>query len=70
MDDERRWRELGVKISTGFEIMYREGGKKGRMGEVSPQQFSRETSLSGSFRPTQERIPRRQIPHIKPSSLS
>ena len=35
LDDERRWRELGVKIATGFEIMYREGGKKGRSGGVS-----------------------------------
>lgn len=34
-DDERRWRDLGVKISTGFEIMYREGGRKGRSGQVS-----------------------------------
>lgn len=33
--DERRWRDLGVKISTGFEIMYREGGRKGRSGLVS-----------------------------------
>lgn len=32
--DERRWRDLGVKISTGFEIMYREGGRKGRSGQV------------------------------------
>lgn len=35
LDDERRWRDLGVKISTGFEIMYREGGRKGRNGRVS-----------------------------------
>jgi hypothetical protein len=35
LDDERRWRDLGVKIATGFEIMYREGGKKGRSGDVS-----------------------------------
>lgn len=34
-DDERRWRDLGVKISTGFEIMYREGGRRGRNGQVS-----------------------------------
>jgi hypothetical protein len=34
-DDEKRWRDLGVKISTGFEIMYREGGKRGRSGLVS-----------------------------------
>ncbi|ORX34672.1 SGT1 protein-domain-containing protein [Kockovaella imperatae] len=33
LDDERRWRDLGVKISTGFEIMYREGGK--RIGKAS-----------------------------------
>ena len=32
---ERRWRDLGVKISVGFEIMYREGGTKGRSGAVS-----------------------------------
>jgi hypothetical protein len=34
-DDERRWRDLGVKIATGFEIMYREGGRKGRAADVS-----------------------------------
>jgi hypothetical protein len=33
-EDERRWRDIGVKISTGFEIMYREGGKR-RGGTVS-----------------------------------
>ncbi|WWD22408.1 hypothetical protein CI109_106899 [Kwoniella shandongensis] len=32
-EGERRWRDLGVKIATGFEIMYREGGKKSRSGE-------------------------------------
>ncbi|WVQ93806.1 hypothetical protein IAU59_000884 [Kwoniella sp. CBS 9459] len=32
LDKERRWRDLGVKIATGFEIMYEEGGKKGRGG--------------------------------------
>ncbi|OCF36141.1 hypothetical protein I317_01022 [Kwoniella heveanensis CBS 569] len=32
LDNERRWRDLGVKIATGFEIMYKEGGKKGRSG--------------------------------------
>jgi hypothetical protein len=26
--DEKRWRDLGVKIATGFEIMYREGGRR------------------------------------------
>jgi len=36
LDNERRWRDIGVKIATGFEIMYREGGKKGRSGEASP----------------------------------
>lgn len=30
-EDEARWRDLGVKISTGFEILYREGGR-GRSG--------------------------------------
>jgi hypothetical protein len=34
LDGERRWRDLGVKIATGFEIMYKEGGRKGRSGEV------------------------------------
>jgi hypothetical protein len=34
-EDEKRWRDLGIKISTGFEIMYREGGKRGRSGLVS-----------------------------------
>lgn len=33
--DERRWRDLGVKIATGFEIMYREGGRKGRVADAS-----------------------------------
>lgn len=33
--NERRWRDLGVKIATGFEIMYREGGRKGRTADVS-----------------------------------
>lgn len=32
---ERNWRDLGVKIATGFEIMYREGGRKGRSADVS-----------------------------------
>ncbi|WWC66704.1 uncharacterized protein I206_100608 [Kwoniella pini CBS 10737] len=31
-EDEKRWRDLGVKIATGFEIMYKEGGKKSRTG--------------------------------------
>lgn len=34
-EDERRWRDLGVKIATGFEIMYREGGRKGRVADAS-----------------------------------
>jgi hypothetical protein len=34
LDNERRWRDSGVKIATGFEIMYKEGGR-GRSGEVS-----------------------------------
>jgi len=44
LDDERRWRDLGVKIATGFEIMYREGGKKGRSGVVSWAIFGRDES--------------------------
>ncbi|WVQ76264.1 hypothetical protein IAR50_005929 [Cryptococcus sp. DSM 104548] len=32
LDNERRWRDLGVKVATGFEIMYREGGKSSRTG--------------------------------------
>ncbi|TYJ51770.1 hypothetical protein B9479_007642 [Cryptococcus floricola] len=32
LDDQRRWRDLGVKVATGFEIMYREGGKSSRTG--------------------------------------
>lgn len=35
LEGERRWRDIGVKIATGFEIMYREGGKKGRSGDLS-----------------------------------
>lgn len=34
---ERRWRDLGVKIATGFEIMYREGGRKGRVADTDAQ---------------------------------
>ncbi|BEI84682.1 hypothetical protein CcaverHIS002_0500830 [Cutaneotrichosporon cavernicola] len=33
--DERRWRDLGVKMATGFEIMYREGGRKGRTADTT-----------------------------------
>lgn len=32
--DELRWRDIGVKIATGFEIMMREGGRRGRTVEV------------------------------------
>lgn len=32
LENERRWRDLGVKLATGFEIMYREGGRKSRSG--------------------------------------
>ncbi|WWD09089.1 hypothetical protein V865_007209 [Kwoniella europaea PYCC6329] len=31
-EGEKRWRDLGIKISTGFEIMYKEGGNKHRSG--------------------------------------
>ncbi|WVQ62522.1 uncharacterized protein L199_000664 [Kwoniella botswanensis] len=31
-EGEKRWRDLGVKIATGFEIMYKEGGNKHRSG--------------------------------------
>jgi hypothetical protein len=34
-EDERRWRDLGVKIVMGFEIMYREDNKRSKSGEVS-----------------------------------
>ncbi|WWC85946.1 uncharacterized protein L201_000816 [Kwoniella dendrophila CBS 6074] len=37
-EGEKRWRDLGVKISTGFEIMYKEGGKKGRSGVLEENQ--------------------------------
>lgn len=42
--DERRWRDLGVKIATGFEIMYREGGRKGRVADTaaSPDELQHE----------------------------
>jgi hypothetical protein len=33
LEKERRWRDIGVKIATGFEIMYKEGGKAKR-GEM------------------------------------
>ena len=45
LDDERRWRDIGVKIATGFEIMYREGGKRGRSGEVSSQELNPDLNL-------------------------
>lgn len=44
-DDERRWRDLGVKIVMGFEIMYREDNKRVKTGEVSPT--SRKPSDNG-----------------------
>ncbi|KAK6905382.1 hypothetical protein I203_106209 [Kwoniella mangroviensis CBS 8507] len=31
-EGEKRWRDLGIKIATGFEIMYKEGGNKHRSG--------------------------------------
>lgn len=34
-EGEMKWRDLGVKIATGFEIMCREGGRKGRVADVS-----------------------------------
>lgn len=42
--NERKYRDLGVKISTGFEIMYREGGRKGRVadGGVNVAELRRE----------------------------
>lgn len=42
--DERRYRDLGIKIATGFEIMYREGGRKGRVadGVVDVEQLAKE----------------------------
>jgi len=36
--DEARWRDLGVKIATGFEIMYREGGRRARAGEAATKE--------------------------------
>lgn len=38
LERERRWRDIGVKIATGFEIMYKEGGKSKR-GDVSSSHF-------------------------------
>lgn len=32
LEGEKRWRDLGVKIAVGFEIMYKEGGGKSRSG--------------------------------------
>ena len=40
-EGERRWRDLGVKVAVGFEIMYREGGSKGRSGTVRPYLFTK-----------------------------
>jgi hypothetical protein len=33
-EKERRWRDIGVKLTVGFEIMYKEGGKRDRAGQV------------------------------------
>ncbi|KAK8845462.1 hypothetical protein IAR55_006175 [Kwoniella newhampshirensis] len=51
LEGERRWRDLGVKIATGFEIMYREGGKKGRSGEIgSDEESLKEDTAYKTFR--------------------
>lgn len=39
--DELRWRDIGVKIAIGFEIMMREGGRRGRTVEVSSLAITR-----------------------------
>ncbi|WVR03486.1 hypothetical protein IAU60_000477 [Kwoniella sp. DSM 27419] len=49
LDGERRWRDLGVKIATGFEIMYREGGKKGRGGTEAEQDGVRNDAAFVTF---------------------
>jgi hypothetical protein len=48
-EDERRWRDLGIKIIMGFEIMYREDNRRSKSkpdGEDSSlvsRHFSRST---------------------------
>ena len=52
LDDERRWRDLGVKISTGFEIMFREGGKrsaKQSVTKVGYEEFVQNLRRAGFF---------------------
>ena len=35
VEKEKRWRDIGIKLTLGFEIMYKEGGKRERAGRVS-----------------------------------
>lgn len=39
VEKEKRWRDIGVKLTIGFEIMYKEGGKRERAGRVSLRKF-------------------------------
>ncbi|EIW67973.1 hypothetical protein TREMEDRAFT_44967 [Tremella mesenterica DSM 1558] len=39
---EMKWRDLGVKIATGFEIMYREGGRRGKSGTIDDDALSKD----------------------------
>lgn len=49
LENERRWRDLGVKLATGFEIMYREGGRKSRSGATGESVDSAEDKGYASF---------------------
>lgn len=65
LDKERRWRDLGVKIATGFEIMYKEGGRKGRSGKVSHSfVFNRESTADNVGRVAQMTITSSKILRI------
>ncbi|WVO14827.1 hypothetical protein L204_102466 [Cryptococcus depauperatus] len=47
LENERRWRDLGVKVTIGFEIMYREGGKKNRTGATQPMDSKKDAEYQG-----------------------
>jgi hypothetical protein len=65
LDKERRWRDLGVKIATGFEIMHKEGGRKGRSGKVSHSfVFNRESTADNVGRVAQMTITSSKILRI------
>jgi hypothetical protein len=64
--NEKRWRDLGVKIATGFEIMYKEGGKR-RTGKVGDLHLVTKTAYGLSMTPHQ--VTCAQIHRMKSSWL-